>query len=314
MGKIRIHLDTDLGADVDDLCALAWLMRNPDIEITGITTCLEQGGVREAYVKDILRRFGQGERIPVAGGADYTWSGEKDYGFTFAHEERMFGQRYPRKEDYRSRAVPLIRDSLEKGAVVAAIGPLTNIAEFDRSYPGRLNRDNLFIMGGCLHRPEKGWPQWGPSSDWNLHMDKKAAQWVFNRISFTMAEVAATLKTYLTERDCRELDKGDGLCRLLAHQAREWRQVSGFIEEQAAQCVCLPEDLCNFHYDPLTVAVAAGFGLVRSEEVRIRFEADAGGEEYSIQETAEGNPVRVITDVDGEAFNRYWLTGVLGST
>ncbi|BDF45834.1 MAG: nucleoside hydrolase [Eisenbergiella sp.] len=314
MEKVRIHLDTDLGADVDDLCALAWLMRNPKVEITGITTCLEQGGVRAAYAEDILRQYGQGVRVPVVGGADYTWSGEKDFSFTYAHEERMFGHRYPRKAAYQSRAVSSIRESLEQGAVVAAIGPLTNIAEFDREYPGRLNRNNLFIMGGCLHPPEEGWPQWGPSSDWNLHMDKDAAQWVMNRISLTMVEVAVTLKTYLTERDCRQLDKGDGFCRLLARQAREWRTVSGFIEEQAAQCTRLPSDLCNFHYDPLTVAIASGYEHIKSEDIRIRFSAGEAGEEYVLQEVSEGNPVRVITDVDTEAFNRDWLAVVTGTS
>ncbi len=34
----KVHLDTDLGGDTDDLCALAMLLKWPDIQITGITT------------------------------------------------------------------------------------------------------------------------------------------------------------------------------------------------------------------------------------------------------------------------------------
>jgi hypothetical protein len=33
----KIHLDTDLGGDIDDVCALSMLLRWSDIEITGIT-------------------------------------------------------------------------------------------------------------------------------------------------------------------------------------------------------------------------------------------------------------------------------------
>ena len=31
----KVHLDTDLGGDIDDLCALAMLLRWKDVEITG---------------------------------------------------------------------------------------------------------------------------------------------------------------------------------------------------------------------------------------------------------------------------------------
>ncbi|MCL4490148.1 MAG: nucleoside hydrolase [Chloroflexi bacterium] len=35
---MKIHLDTDLGGDIDDLCALAMVLRWPGAEITGIRT------------------------------------------------------------------------------------------------------------------------------------------------------------------------------------------------------------------------------------------------------------------------------------
>jgi len=40
----RVHLDTDLGGDPDDVCALAMLLGWPDVEITGITTTLDVAG------------------------------------------------------------------------------------------------------------------------------------------------------------------------------------------------------------------------------------------------------------------------------
>jgi inosine-uridine nucleoside N-ribohydrolase len=47
---MRIHLDTDLGSDTDDACALVMLLGWPDVEITGITTVADSEGRRAASV------------------------------------------------------------------------------------------------------------------------------------------------------------------------------------------------------------------------------------------------------------------------
>lgn len=66
---IKVHLDTDLGGDTDDLCALAMLLKWPSIEITGITTNTELDGKRAGYTKYALQLAGR-EDIPVKAGAD----------------------------------------------------------------------------------------------------------------------------------------------------------------------------------------------------------------------------------------------------
>jgi inosine-uridine nucleoside N-ribohydrolase len=50
-----IHIDTDLGGDIDDLCALAMLLRwSDDVELNGITTVAEANGRRAGYARYIL--------------------------------------------------------------------------------------------------------------------------------------------------------------------------------------------------------------------------------------------------------------------
>src|SRR5512147_501360 len=66
---MRIHLDTDLGGDIDDLCALALLLHLPGLELTGITTVAEHAGRRAGYVRSVLQLAGR-QGIPVAAGAD----------------------------------------------------------------------------------------------------------------------------------------------------------------------------------------------------------------------------------------------------
>jgi len=69
----KIHLDTDIGGDMDDLCALAMLLKWPDIEITGVTTVAEARGRRAGYVSYVLGIMGRTD-IPYAAGAELTRS------------------------------------------------------------------------------------------------------------------------------------------------------------------------------------------------------------------------------------------------
>ena len=65
----KVHLDTDLGGDIDDLCALAMLLAWETVEITGITTVAEFNGRRAGYVRHVLEMEGR-QAIPIAAGAD----------------------------------------------------------------------------------------------------------------------------------------------------------------------------------------------------------------------------------------------------
>jgi inosine-uridine nucleoside N-ribohydrolase len=66
---LKLHLDTDLGGDIDDLCALAMVLNWPDVELLAITTVADDEGKRAAYTRYALELTGW-EDIPVAAGAD----------------------------------------------------------------------------------------------------------------------------------------------------------------------------------------------------------------------------------------------------
>ena len=66
----KVHLDTDLGSDMEDLCALAMLLRwSEDVHLIGVTTVAEANGHRAGYVSYILGLEGR-HGIRVAAGAD----------------------------------------------------------------------------------------------------------------------------------------------------------------------------------------------------------------------------------------------------
>lgn len=70
----------------------------------------------------------------------------------------------------------------------------------------------------------------------------------------------------------------------------------------------LPDDLVNFHYDPVTCAVAAGWPGALIEPRRLRTVVDGGVVRCAPAEN--GRQVSVVTTVDGEMFTEAWLTAV----
>ena len=51
IGMTKIHLDTDdIGGDMDDVCAVAMLLKWPHLEITGVTTVSDEQGRQAGYI------------------------------------------------------------------------------------------------------------------------------------------------------------------------------------------------------------------------------------------------------------------------
>ena len=57
---MRLHLDTDIGGNVDDACALAMVLGWPGAEVLGITTTADPDGRRASYVMCVLDLVGRG--------------------------------------------------------------------------------------------------------------------------------------------------------------------------------------------------------------------------------------------------------------
>ena len=65
---ISLILDTDLGDDVDDVFALAYAVRHPQINLCAVTTVLGDTGWRAALALRLLDELGVND-VPVAAGA-----------------------------------------------------------------------------------------------------------------------------------------------------------------------------------------------------------------------------------------------------
>ena len=300
----KVHLDTDLGGDTDDLCALAMLLQCPGVEITGITTVAEDGGRRAGYTRYALALAGRPD-IPVAAGADGS-CGRYRSAIELPREEAYWPEPIARAPTPLADALALLARSIEAGARVVAIGPYTNLALLDEAHPGLLARADLYIMGGHLHPIPAGFPQWDNTSDWNVQFDVTSARYLLERYSPTLIPIEVTVQTALRRAYLPALRASGALGHLLARQAEaiaaDWR----YEETYGRTCAGLPDDIINFQHDPLACAVALGWPGVAIESTRVSTAVRDGWLYEQVDEA--GREMRVVTVVEGARFDELWLS------
>jgi inosine-uridine nucleoside N-ribohydrolase len=162
-------------------------------------------------------------------------------------------------------------------------------------------------MGGWVEPPAPGLPDWGPARDFNIQWDARAAALVAGVAAMTLVTLPVTLLTHLRARDLPRLRAAGRLGNLIADQTEAHARESGK-DRLARAHRGLPDDLLNFHYDPLACAVALGWPGATVEERRLRPEMQ--GEILRWIDDPDGRVFRVVVDVDGEAFSEAWIAAV----
>jgi inosine-uridine nucleoside N-ribohydrolase len=301
---MKIHLDTDLGGDIDDLCALAMLLRMAEVEITGITVVGDDHGRRTGYVRYVL---GLAERsdIPVAAGADVS-QGHYRYELGLPDEERYWPEPIDPSPNPVQQALDLLYASIEQGATIIGIGPYTNLALVELQRPGILMQANLFLMGGYIYPTRSGFPQWGNEIDFNIQVDVRSARHVIENSHPTLIPLPITIQTALRRAYLEDLRGSGSLGALIARQAEAFALDEQYETKFGETCPGLPADIINFQHDPLACAIATGWNEgVEIEAVKLALEVKAG---WLIERTSPGGrPAQVVTKVDAARFNEFWF-------
>jgi inosine-uridine nucleoside N-ribohydrolase len=306
---LKIHLDTDLGGDPDDACALVFLLSLPFVEIVGITTNLDHGGFRAGCVRYYLTLAGRSD-IPVESGAGVTLTDLKRYDSTAA-DPRYWPEPINPAPAVRAAGLDLLMGSIEEGATIVAIGAATNLALLEILRPGSLGGARVVFMGGWIHSPAAGLPNMGPDADWNVQCDSRAASVLFDCADLTLVPLSVTLQTWLRASHLPHLRQAGSVGELLARQS-ELYAIDNRRSELAAAHAGLPHDLLNFHHDPLTAAVAVMWSGVETDEMRLKqIVADNGTLRF--ERSSSGRRTRVVVDVDSEGFSEHWLTTIISA-
>ncbi len=302
----KIHLDTDFGGDIDDICALAFLLKSPEVEITGITTVAENGGIRAGQVLYTLKISGR-TGLPVKAGADNA-SGFYPIHLGLPSEERYWPEPITALINPLDEALELLKQSIEQGAIIVAIGPLTNLFLLDMKYPGILEQTEIFFMGGYVHPARPGFPNWKNEGDFNKQIDVRSAKHVLAIANITLVQLSITGETFLRQAHLEPLRNSGPLGQLLAKQAEEFAKDQNFAEKYK-DCRNVPKDIINFQYDPLAVAVALGWDGVKIEKLSLVMDEADGVLSERIDNS--GKIFKVATRVDGERFSEFWLERVI---
>jgi purine nucleosidase len=301
----KVHLDTDLGGDLDDLCALAMLLRwHPVVQLTGVTVVGDTNGRRTGYTRYALKLEGR-EDIPVAAGAD-TAQGYYPYEFGLPPEERYYPEAVPPSANPLEEALLLLKNSIEQDATIIGIGPYTNLYLLDLKYPGILSQAKLFLMGGYVYPTRPGYPDWRNDFDFNVQVDARSSYHVLRNSSPTLIPLSVTVETALRWAHLDYLHAAGALGRLIARQAQEFAVDERIAERFCPTCPNLPADIINFQHDSLACAVALGWEEgIEIDELPLRVEMKDGLVCQTIDPA--GKLIRLAIRVDGALFNQMWV-------
>src|SRR3990172_2073473 len=304
MSVLKLHLDTDLGGDIDDLCALAMVLNWPDVDLLAVTTNSDDHGRRAGYTRYALRLAGR-EDVAVAAGADVSLDcyrvrpGLPD-------EAVYWPEPIPPAPTPLDQALSLLERSIEQGAIIAAIGAYTNLALLEKRSSGILRRASLYLMGGYVFPPREGFPPWGNNMDWNVQVDVESTLYVLQHSSPTLVPLSVTVETTLRRAALATLRQSGPLAQLIARQAEAFAKEWNYEVQYGQTCKGLPEDVINFQHDPLACAIALGWNEgVEIREIPLKLEIKDGWLCQRVDES--GKPTRVVTRVNGGKFNEFWL-------
>ncbi len=249
----------------------------------GVTTNLDADGRRAGCAAQFLALAGRAD-IDVAAGARASLTTGREYPSS-AGDARYWDQPVKPPAQPPGAAADLLRRSIEQRATIVTIGALTNLALLERETPGALAGVPVVATGGWFDLLSEGFPAWGPEMDFNVACDPDAAALVIGASACTLVQPSVSIRAQLRARDLPRLRAAGPVGALLARQSELHARDHDFAALAHAHDG-LADDLVNFHWDPLTAAVATGWsGAVIDNR-------------------------RIVRNFDAEAFTELWLRAV----
>ena len=279
--NIPVLFDTDIGSDIDDALALAYLLRQPRCELVGITTVTGDVQRRAAIAEVLCRNAGRqdipihcGRRLPLAYGP----------GQPEVPQYAAIADEPHRLDRPENTAVAFLRDTIRRRPgeiVLLTVGPLANVATLfalDPKIPFLLR--GIVSMAGVFFAPGR--------REWNVLADPEAAAIVYatNRPSHRTYGLDVTERCRLKSEEARARFQGpllEAVLRMAEHWFTQTDAIT-FHDPLAAATIFRP-DLCSY----------------RDGRVRVTLADDADRSGTTVL-TSEGGVDRIAESVDPDAF------------
>ncbi len=258
--RMTLLLDTDIGSDIDDAVALAYLLANPKANLLGITTVTGEAQKRAALAEYLVGLVPQ--NIPVLAGYEAP---------QHIASRQPVAQQAVKLNPAVLRALPTTHDPEQaidfmantiyahpNEVTLLAVGPFTNVARLLAREPGisRLLKE-IVIMGGKY----SDYPTpWGPT-EWNAIVDPHATHQLF-----TLAECPVrafgldiTWQLSMTPDRVRAQFKQHPLLETVLAWSEVWfeeRDLLHFHDPLAALCL-FEADLCTYAQGTVSVDLSS---------------------------------------------------------
>jgi purine nucleosidase len=287
---VPILFDTDIGSDIDDAIALAYLLREPRCQLLGITTVTGEPVERARLADAVCRAAGRAD-IPIHAGVEPPLLIPLKQ--THAPQKSVLAKWDHRRDFEPNTAVPFLRDTIHArpGEItLLAVGPFTNVGALfamDPEIPLLLKR--LVIMGGRYTANTAR----AAAVEWNASGDPHAMEIMIRGPvpELTAFGLDVTLQCRLPAEECRRRFRG-GVLDVVAEMAEVWyadRQGIVFHDPLAAVAIFEPE-VFEFESGRIEVELAS---------TRV-----AGMTHWTAH---EAGPHRIATSVNADVFfERYF--------
>jgi inosine-uridine nucleoside N-ribohydrolase len=284
---IKVLLDTDIGSDIDDAVALAYLLAQPECELLGVTTVTGESRKRAMMASALCKAAGR--RVSIHPGS------EKPLHIPQRQTEAPQAEALPRwghdDEFPGEGAVEFLRRTIRRhpGEVtLLAIGPLTNIGllfDLDPDVPRLLK--GLVMMCGMFGDD-------GTKAEWNARGDPHATSIVYgNKVGIHRSVgLDVTERVRMNSGEVREKFRSELLRPVLDFADVWFRHNDGIaFHDPLAAASVFDEEICT--YEAGTVRVETGDG-----EGQGRTRWSPGG---------DSTPHEVAVGVDPSAFFDHLL-------
>lgn len=255
--KTAILVDVDTG--IDDALALMYLLKNPDLELKAIT-CVAGNTTVDHVVTNtqaVLDYAAPARDIPVARGAERPLVNPPRTAHAFHGIDGMGNLclEKSKRAPYAGNAVDLMKATVESSSVpltLLALGPLTNVALFIRSWPATAARlERVVFMGGAINGGNAT-----PVAEFNAWHDPEALRILLeSEIPTTMYGLDVFQQPLVPAGICDKLEKsGDTGTQLVGRLLKAYAEADGsttaglgdagaaclLADPTAAQCQTLP--------------------------------------------------------------------------
>lgn len=298
--SVRVILDTDIGTDVDDCLAIAFMLGSGGFTFEGITCVYGDVALRARMVRKLLELRGAegvpirlGAQKPLLGLRDVYWEGHEGQGLLDDDPGESFSDEHA--ADFIIRTVMASPGEID----LLAIGPLTNVALAMVKEPRLASSlKHLTIMGGVVR-------DYGsldlPVAEHNIRCDPEAAHIVLSSgAPISLVPLDVTTKCSIRTADSARLRALNtpfhiAVAEQVDRYPRFARQGFTSLHDPLAAAVMLEPDLVEYvpvHVEVETTGRLTGAQTVvwapsqnHPENARIALRVDAGrAERYIIDQ------------------------------